>query len=434
MCLLRAQLQDWKPGFGRINKMAAPFYRLTNRSVKTVLVCGLWSALQSGVLAEASEWAQWRGPDGDGIYKGSDWNAQFDKPSILWRTDIGTGFSSLAVAEGVVCATGHEGGQDSVFCLDAVTGNKQWSRKYPAELVDNFHEGGPAATPAIYKGKVYTISKDGQLFCFSLNEGGKVLWRKDVKKAFGTKMPEWGFSGSPLIKYDRLYLDAGATAAMNPESGKIIWKTKAYKPGYSTPAFFEQAGKRYMAVLNSDGLFVLNSDSGEVVARTPWKTQYDTNATTPIYKDGKIFVSTAYNKGCGLFGFDGKRLKPIYQNRNMRNHMNTSALWKGHLFGIDRMERHGRLVKLVCMDHATGEVVWSQGGFGCGSVLAAGGNLVILSSSGELVTAQASRSGYQEIARGQILTGRCWTLPVLSDGLLYARNAKGRLVCVDLRN
>jgi hypothetical protein len=30
------------------------------------------------------------------------------------------------------------------------------------------------------------------------------------------------------------------------------------------------------------------------------------------------------------------------------------------------------------------------------------------------------------------LTGKCWTVPVLANGRIYARNAAGQLVCVDV--
>ena len=39
----------------------------------------------------------------------------------------------------------------------------------------------------------------------------------------------------------------------------------------------------------------------------------------------------------------------------------------------------------------------------------------------------------KELARTKILDGKCWTVPVLSGGRVYARNSDGDVVCVDLR-
>ena len=63
----------------------------------------------------------------------------------------------------------------------------------------------------------------------------------------------------------------------------------------------------------------------------------------------------------------------------------------------------------------------------------AGGRLICLSDDGELAIVELSTERYIELARAKILEGRCWTVPVLSDGKVFARAAAGDLVCVDLR-
>jgi hypothetical protein len=64
----------------------------------------------------------------------------------------------------------------------------------------------------------------------------------------------------------------------------------------------------------------------------------------------------------------------------------------------------------------------------------ADGKLIVLGETGKLVIVAAAPDGYKELASAEILKGRCWTVPVLANGLLYARDAAGDLVCVDLRN
>ena len=66
--------------------------------------------------------------------------------------------------------------------------------------------------------------------------------------------------------------------------------------------------------------------------------------------------------------------------------------------------------------------------------MVAGGKLIILSDKGKLAIAEASADGYKESASAQILTGKCWTVPVLANGRIYARNAAGTLVCLDVSN
>ena len=84
------------------------------------------------------------------------------------------------------------------------------------------------------------------------------------------------------------------------------------------------------------------------------------------------------------------------------------------------------------MKHDTGEVMWTESGLGCGSLMIADSKLVILSDDGRLVIAKATSAGYDEVASASILEGRCWTVPVLLEGCVYARNAAGKLVAVQL--
>ncbi len=63
---------------------------------------------------------------------------------------------------------------------------------------------------------------------------------------------------------------------------------------------------------------------------------------------------------------------------------------------------------------------------------AADGKLIVLGEKGKLVIAEATPDGYKELASAQILEGKCWTVPVLANGRIYARNAAGDLVCVNV--
>ena len=49
------------------------------------------------------------------------------------------------------------------------------------------------------------------------------------------------------------------------------------------------------------------------------------------------------------------------------------------------------------------------------------------------VLALAVPTGYKELAKMQVLSGTCWTTPVLSGGRIYCRNRGVNLVCLDVR-
>lgn len=76
--------------------------------------------------------------------------------------------------------------------------------------------------------------------------------------------------------------------------------------------------------------------------------------------------------------------------------------------------------------------MWSEKGFGWGSLVAAEGNRVlVLSDKGELTLGKVSPAGFENLGRFQALGGKCWTPPVLANGRVYLRNAAGDLVCYE---
>lgn len=64
--------------------------------------------------------------------------------------------------------------------------------------------------------------------------------------------------------------------------------------------------------------------------------------------------------------------------------------------------------------------------------MVADGKLVGLSEKGELIIAEPTPAAFKPISRAKILTGKCWTMPVLSNGHIYCRNAVGAVVCLDV--
>ena len=327
---------------------------------------------------------------------------------------------------------GYRDGKDVVHCFDAMTGDKQWEHSYVCELVDNLHEGGPGATPTIVGDEVYTLSREGHLHCLSAATG-EVKWLRQFKKDIGAEQPAWGFTSSPYLEGNLILVDVGYVVAVDRTSGEIAWKSAKHRAGYGTPVVFEYAGRRLVAVFNNDGLLILEAATGREVALYPLESQFATTSTTPIVFQDTIFISVGYGGGCTLLKIAGTELTPVYTNNEMSNHFNNCVLFEEHLYGLDGNSHVPSQVQLVCMEHATGKVKWQQRGFGCGSLMIAGDKLLVLSDTGTLAVAEAKPDGFQQLAAAKVLTGRCWTMPVLVGGLVYCRNAAGNLVCVDVR-
>jgi outer membrane protein assembly factor BamB len=386
-----------------------------------------------GDVVMAADWAIYRGSNHDGISKETGWSAEFDGdgPKVLWEAEVGIGFASFTVVEGKVYTTGHAEDQDTVFCFGAVDGKLIWKHSYAADLGDKYYEGGTSATPTVSGGKVYHLSRWGDVFCFEAATG-KVVWSKNAQKETEAKIPDWGFAGSPYVAGDLVILNVGQSGmALKKGDGKTVWSSgKESAAGYSTA--YPLAGDKGIVVLAAeDAYHAVEVATGKVVWSLPWKTRYGVNAASPIQSGDKLFISSGYNRGCGLFQLGGGTPTAIWENKNLRNQFNSSVLIDGFVYGIDDDE--SKKASLRCVELATGEVKWTEKGIGFGALMAADGKLIVQTDKGELVVAKATEKAFEEISRAQVLSGRCWTTPVLVDGRLYVRNAEGAVKCLNLK-
>ena len=403
---------------------------------RTQLAAGCTSLVMVFALLQnsaAEDWPNWGGRWHDGISREVGLKNAWPTAGLPaeWTCEIGTGFSSMAVVGEHLFAMGHADGMETVWSLNSQTGEVNWKHSYPSELIPNLHEGGPCSTPTIDENRVYTLGKEGQLFCLNKKDGS-VVWQSLLQSELGVKLPEWGFSSSALILDHQLILEAGRVVSFDKSTGKKLWQTEVHEAGYGSAAAFTSDGKKMLATLDCDGLRIVSPEDGSEIAFQAWKSPYKTNATTPIIADDKIFISSGYKVGCGVFQFSQNQLKQVYVNTNMKNHFNNSILIDGWLYGFDGDSHNGRNVTLNCVNLSSGELKWKQRGLGCGSLIAADDKLIILAETGDLVLAKVSSDSFTEFARSPFLRGRCWTTPVLANSHVYGRNADGTLVCVKL--
>ena len=401
----------------------------------TFLAIFLQFIAQSQLPGQSPEsWPCWMGANHLGVSSEPmpDW-PDGDLP-IRWERNVGIGFSSVSIVDGRLYTMGFDRktNVETVYCLNCDSGNVIWKHNYPSQLVDNLYEGGPGSTPTVHGGLVYTLGKTGQLFCFNASTG-EMKWKKDLRRDLDIGLPEWGFNSSAFIFGKDVIFEAGRVVAYNQLTGEKHWQSERHTAGYGSAALFKNEGKNLIVTLDSDAIRVSDASSGSQLDAFPWQSPFRTNSTTPIVRDELVFISTAYNVGCGLFRFENGKLNLVYDNRDMRNHFNNSILHEGYLYGFDGNSNFGRVVHLVCMEFSTGKVRWKQRGFGCGSLMIADDKLLILSDRGRLTLAKADPEKFESISESPLLDGKCWTVPVYFNRRIYARNATGRLVCAAIK-
>lgn len=397
----------------------------------------LWPALLLCLFAlqtNAGDWPQWRGPDRTGhAAPGEQMPASISgAPRVLWRKEIGGGFSSPIVAAGKLAYLDTQDAKEIAHLVDTATGKELWQTAY-GEMFEDEWGPGPRSTPMLDDDRLYVQSCKGEFRCLNLADG-KVLWGVSFEKDFGvpflgSKANEGtasrrGNDGSGIIEGDRIFLPVGSAngaslVCFDKRTGKIIWKSQNDEAAYSSLIMAAFGGVRQIIYFSADALMGVESNSGKLLWRVPLRTDAKRHAATPIiFGDSIVVNSQTIGLLCLKISKEGDAFKasPAWVNKDLKINISTPVLVDHFLYS------QGVGHNLVCVDASNGKLLWSQEGFGdkYSSIIAIGRNLLIATDRGELILAAADSSKYSELGRMQIC-GKTWNHPALSDGKLYVR-------------
>jgi len=395
-----------------------------------VLFLGLVLLGSFAVLADGTDWPQYRGPNRDGVSSETGLLDEWPEggPKELWRTSLGHGFSGISMSGGRIYTMLSEGSDEFVVCLDGATGQEIWRTRCGPIFKDRFGDG-PRSTPTVDGELVFALGAHGELHAMSAADG-KSVWSRDFPGEFGARTPQWGYSGAPLVEGKLLLMDVGgkrgsSIVAFDKKTGEEVWRSQNDKAGYSAPIAMTVSGRRQVVFFTATALVSVSPEDGTLLWKHPWKTSYDVNAATPIFiPPDKVFVSSGYDVGAAVYQVKEGEAQQVWQNRDMKNKFSSSVLHEGHLYGFDEKT-------FKCIVAATGETRWESRGLGHGSLIVADGHLIVLGDEGTLALVEANPAAYREKGRVQIFKGKTWTAPTLSGGKLYLRDEK-QLVSLDI--
>ncbi len=391
--------------------------------------------------AFAADWPQFLGPTRNGVYSGNDLAAKWPAvgPPVLWKKEVGQGFSAPVVAEGRLILFHRIGDKEVVEALDAGTGRAIWSFDYATHYRDDFgFDEGPRAAPAIAGGRVYTFGAEGALHCLDFATGKKI-WSVDTQSQFKVTKGFFGAACSPLVEGDRVLMNIGGAGraglvAFDAATGKTLWTATDQEASYSSPVAATVNGARHVFFFTRAGLVDIDPASGKVRYQFPWRARMhaSVNAAAPIVVGEMVFLSSSYGTGAVLLQIGPGGLKQVWSSDDaLTNHYATSVYKDGFLYGFHGRQEEGP--SLRCIEFKTGNKVrWNVDGFRAGTITLAGDRLLILKEGGELVMAEVSPAAFKPISTAKILAPVVRSYPALANGKFYARNEK-TLVCLDLK-
>ena len=396
----------------------------------------LFAAFSSAAIAD---WPQFGGVNRDfevaANHLAADWPAS--GLERVWEWPLGEGYSTPIVVGKRVFANGRQGDEEIVVSLDRADGTVVWEHRYPSKeppgKLDKQFGRGPRSTPLHVSGRLFTIDIAGRLVCLDA-EKGKEIWSVELVREMGGNLPFWGYSSSPLALGEHLIVPVGgngqALVAFRQSDGEVIWKSGSTKNAYSSPVLIEVGGQPQIVAFMSDGVHGLDAASGESLWQHPHTTDYDVNATMPVWgEDNLLFLGSAYNSGSRMLRLsrsgDKTTVEEVWKNRKLNVHHGDVIRVGNTLYMPVGMMG---VTMIVAVDTSDGKIKWRER-VSKATFVRSGERSLVLGEDGSLILARMNRSGFAELSRmDELLKPKAWAAPAVDGGQVLLRDRERLLV------
>jgi len=405
-------------------------------SALIMIVCLL---LSTRVLA--GDWPHWRGPFLNGSSEEKNLPSSWGKTeNVAWVVSLpGHSSATPIIAKGKVFVSSTDKNSGNLFalCLDTKNGKEIWRKKLGASS-RKVPRNNPATPSPVTDGKyVYFMFGSGELA--RLDYEGNILWSRNLEGEYGNISMKWGYSSSPLLFNESLYIliqrrhtayrSPGSTSldaiilAVDTRTGKNIWKqprqTDALNESldsYSSPIPFNHSGRAEILIIGSDYITSNNPTSGKEL----WRYEYAKEKSTR----GRNISSVVTGEGL-IFGVPPRgSLGLLALKSGLEGNVSDDDIaWK-----FD-----GPAGVMTCLDAKTGRQKW-QGKLGgrapwWASITAGDDMLYCISEAAEAVVLAADDGQFKILSRVDMEDKPVQASIAIADGRLFIRTAN-KLFCI----
>ena len=424
----------------------------------------LWTLLAAAQDArtDGQDWPQWRGSRRDGVWRETGIVDKFgnERIPLRWSVPIGGGYNGPTVAAGRVYVMDRpkDRSAERVLCLDWKTGATLWEIAYDCSYEGFSYTAGPRASVTVHDGRAYALGAAGHLHCADA-ASGKTLWKRDLRREYRIRMPNWGIAASPIIEGELLITQIAGdgdacVVALDRKTGEERWKAFPDDASYSPPIAIDQAGRRVIVMALGFRLVAFAPADGKLLwSLDTQKSSWPISIPTPILQDDLLFWTSAHSGSALLRLAQDRPAVDVVWQRDGRKPRSpdtltsvtpTPLVMNGLVFGV---QVDG---ELRCLDLMTGKRHWEttdvmpKAWHATMHLVRAGDTgdrAWIFTELGDLILARLSAEGYKEITRAKLLDptveqgprGRAvtWSHPAFAYRHVFARSDQ-KLVCADL--
>lgn len=371
------------------------------------------------------DWPGWRGQSRNGIASpGQSPPLKFSaRENVVWKAAVpGRGHGTPIVVGGkVILLTADEKPEvQSVVAYDRADGRQLWKT--------DVHTGGFMRHNKKASQANGSLASDGRHLFFNF-PNRDAAWTTaldlDGRKVWQTRITDYvvhqGYGSTPFL-YKGLVIvaadnkKAGAVAALERASGKIIWKVqRPLKPNYPSPVVFNVGGRDQLFLTGCDLVTSLDPLTGKKLWEIPGAT---TECVATTVTDGhRIFTSGGYPKNhVSAVEADGSG-KVAWRN-NIRVYVPSMIARGGYLYAVTDAGI------ATCWNSATGETMWKGrlGGTFSASLVLVGDHLFAVNEAGQFFVFKADPKSFNVVARNQ-LGDEAFASPVICGSRIYQRVA-----------
>lgn len=219
--------------------------------------------------------------------------------------------------------------------------------------------------------------------------------------------------------------------AFDLESGATLWTAINDQASYSAPVLAVVDGTSHLLCITRLNLVSLDPETGEERFRTPFGQRGPTvNGALPVISGKHALLTASYGIGAQFLELKSKGVEVVWGDELLSSQYTTPIHIDGAIYGIDGRQDGGE-ISLKCFDPVTRKEHWSKSGFGYATLIAADGKLLVMQTDGVLKLVRLSKTGYEELASAELLSGTTRALPALANGRFYIRNER-TLSCFDV--
>jgi outer membrane protein assembly factor BamB len=422
--------------------MESAAFRIKEGTVRRVLTSCVVVMLAAGVVLEAENWPQWRGPQANGVSSEKGLPVTWSTTeNVAWKLTMPefSGSTPIIWGERIFLNTA-EGDELQLWVLDRTKGDLLWKQPVGSGNFKIRKQNMSSPSPVTDGQHVWVMTGTGVLTAFDLS--GRKLWSRDIQKDYGAFGLNWGYASSPLLHDGALFVqvlhgmktdDPSYVLRIDAMTGKTVWRIERSTPAirespdsYATPALLEYGEKAEIVVVGGDVVTGHDPASGKELWRSgglnPENNPFNRIVASPIVVDNIIYAPS--------------REKPLLALKagGRGDITDTHRLWsfdRGP--DVPTPATDGKYFYVVddkgiayCLDAKTGKVIWGperlEPGTYSSSPVVADGKVYATNEDGVTSVFRAGPK-FEQLA-ANALDDYCLSSPAISDGQIFLRTTK----------